>query len=345
MSSTPLLPTFSIILETENLANADMAGLHRALQSLASQDLPPTVANEVLLLETGDAPQAYLAQLADAYPWLTFCAVPKELSYYEVKMWAAKKATGEVIVYCDSDCCYERSWLRRMVTSFTADEQIRVVAGETAIRGAGIYRTAMALTYIFPQYSGGQRMEPAAGYFLNNVAFRRQFLLDHPIPTELPLYRGNCVIHAYTLLQQGECIWCQPQARASHAPPNGLSHFYWRFLLIGHDYYWQQRLLGKLSQRLRGQDHQGWRGKFRIFGQRLRQMVRHDPRHIFFLPLALPIILVSVLLILIGYQLTTLKPHYLLKAYERILGKPELKHSNSDRALPAWRDRAADRQG
>ncbi|WNC87768.1 glycosyltransferase family A protein [Thermosynechococcus sp. QKsg1] len=215
MSSTPLLPTFSIILETENLANADMAGLHCALQSLASQDLPPTAANEVLLLETGDAPQAYLAQLAEAYPWLTFCAVPKALGYYEVKMWAAEKATGEVIVYCDSDCCYERSWLQRMVMSFTANEQIQVLAGETAIR---------------------------------------------------------------------ECIWRQPQARASHAPPNGLWHFYWRFLLIGHDDYWQQRLLGKPSQRPRVQDHQGWRGKLKIFGQRLRRMVRHDPKHILFLP-------------------------------------------------------------
>ncbi|MDM7326482.1 MAG: hypothetical protein P3X23_005110 [Thermosynechococcus sp. Uc] len=60
MSSTLLLPTFSIILETENLANADIAGLHRALQSLASQDLPPTAANEVLVLETGDAPKQIL---------------------------------------------------------------------------------------------------------------------------------------------------------------------------------------------------------------------------------------------------------------------------------------------
>ncbi|MDR7897944.1 MULTISPECIES: hypothetical protein [unclassified Thermosynechococcus] len=57
MSSTPLLPTFSIILETEHLANADMAGLHRALQSLASQDLPPTAANEVLLLKQGMLPK------------------------------------------------------------------------------------------------------------------------------------------------------------------------------------------------------------------------------------------------------------------------------------------------
>ncbi|HIK26139.1 MAG TPA: glycosyltransferase [Thermosynechococcus sp. M46_R2017_013] len=51
--------------------------------------------------------------------------MPKELGYYEVKMWAAEKATDEVIVYCDSDCCSERSWLRRMLMSFTAGEQIK----------------------------------------------------------------------------------------------------------------------------------------------------------------------------------------------------------------------------
>ncbi|HIK34962.1 MULTISPECIES: hypothetical protein [unclassified Thermosynechococcus] len=73
--------------------------------------------------------------------------MPKELGYYEVKMWAAEKATG---------------------------------------------------------------MEPAAGYFL----FRRQFLLDHPIPTELPLYRGNCVIHAHTLLHQGKRIWRQSPCKS-----------------------------------------------------------------------------------------------------------------------------------
>ncbi|MDM7326481.1 MAG: hypothetical protein P3X23_005105 [Thermosynechococcus sp. Uc] len=36
--------------------------------------------------------------------------------------------------------------------------------GETAIHGAGIDRTAMAL--IFPQDSEGRQMEPAADYFI-----------------------------------------------------------------------------------------------------------------------------------------------------------------------------------
>lgn len=85
----------------------------------------------------------------------------------------------------------------------------------------------------------------------------------------------------------------------------------------------------------------------KIFGQRLWRMVRHNPKqkHILFLPLGLPIALVAVLLILVGYQVTALKPYYLLKAYERILAKSKVKHSNSDSTRRAWLGRVADRQG
>jgi hypothetical protein len=45
-----LLPSFSIVLETENLANADIQGLARSLDSLAVQEPKPTAANEVWLI-------------------------------------------------------------------------------------------------------------------------------------------------------------------------------------------------------------------------------------------------------------------------------------------------------
>ncbi|MBE9012266.1 glycosyltransferase family 2 protein, partial [Pseudanabaenaceae cyanobacterium LEGE 13415] len=234
---------FSIVLETENLANADLNGLLRSLSSLASQDPSPTVANEVLLIESGDIPESLLSQLVAQYPWIKICSAPAGTEYYDSKMLGAKLATGDIIVYYDSDCIYESDWLRKILTPFTQSEEIQVVAGETTTSGVGIYGTAMALGYISPQYSGKTELTPGKSYFLNNVAFRRSFLLDHPIPTDLPLYRGNCAIHAHELVQFGTVIWQQPQARVLHAPPNGLSHFFWRFLLIGHDYYWQKQLI------------------------------------------------------------------------------------------------------
>jgi glycosyltransferase involved in cell wall biosynthesis len=300
------LPSFSIVLETENLATADLAGLHQAIAGLAVQDLPPTQANEVLLIDSGDLPPGIAQQLRTQYPWLTIHRSAPHLNYYAAKMLGASLATGEIILYYDSDCLYEPQWLRSLLTSFT-DPQVQVVAGETRTRGIGLYGTAMALAYIFPPYSEGETgLQPGAQYYLNNVGFRRSFLLDHPIPTVLPLYRGNCVIHAKQLVNDGVTIWRQPQARATHAPPHGIKHFIRRFLLIGHDYYWQQQLLLPADLTTAG-----WSGKLKTLDDRLGRLVRSNPWHLFFLPFSVPVVLFSVLLILLGYLITKRQPNYL----------------------------------
>ena len=308
-------PSFSIVLETENLADADLHGLIAAIESLAHQDIPPTAANEVLLIDSGDTPPELLAQ-CQQYPWLKVHPAPMGTRYYQAKMLGAELSTGTIVVYYDCDCLYESNWLSTMLASFTSDD-IQIVAGETTTRSVGIYGAAMALTYIFPQYSGRNHLTPVHQYFLNNVAFRREFLLQHPIPFELPLYRGHCALHAQALRQQGYTIWSQPQARATHAPPNGLSHFFWRFLLIGHDYYWQKKLS---TEPISGDPTMsGMRGKLEVFYDRVSKMFIQNPRHGIFLPFALPIAISSAILIYVGYLITVWKPHYLLETYDRIL--------------------------
>ncbi len=319
------LPSFSIVLETENLANADLDGLANSLASLAEQDLSPAQAKEVILIDSGDAPPELLQQLCDRYPWVQVCTAPLGTGYYKAKMLGAELATGEVVVYFDSDCLYERDWLRQMLAPFADDERIQIVAGETQTRGRGPYGTAMALTYIFPRFSNQQQLAPTPQYYLNNVAFRRDFLLQHPMPTELPLYRGHCAIHASDLRHAGYTIWRQPRARAHHAPPANLSHFFWRFLAIGYDYYWQKRVMasdGRSRAQLDRRDPvAGFRGKLQTFWERAGRMFAQQPQHWLYLPLALPIVLASVLLIAGGYLLTVLRPNYVLRTYNRILGE------------------------
>jgi glycosyltransferase involved in cell wall biosynthesis len=330
-----LLPSFSIVLETENLANADIHGLARSLDSLAIQEPRPTTANEVWLIESGDTPPDLLQRLCERYPWIKVHHAPPETTYYQAKMLGARLATGAIVVYYDSDCLYPPDWLQTILTCFQ-DESIQVVAGETSTGGQGVYGTAMALAYIFPQFSQRTQPAPTNQYFLNNVAFRRTFLLQHPIPTDLPLYRGNCVIHAHQLTTQGYTIWQHPKAKVVHAPPNGLSHFFWRFLLIGHDYYWQKRLIGGERSQERGvrreesgersQEAQreslvtdptptGWMGQLGVFGDRLSKMRQNHPRFLLYFPLALPIAFVAALLIYAGYLITSLRPKYLLSIY------------------------------
>jgi len=319
--NTIQLPSFSIMLETENLINADMEGLSHALTSLLNQDIPLTQAKEVWLIESGDIPANLLQQLRDRYPWITVHPAPVDTGYYKAKMLGAQLATGEVIVYCDSDCIYEPHWLRTLLTPFAQRSDIQVVAGETTTRGVGPYGTAMALTYIFPQYSGETDLAPTPQYYLNNVAFRREFLLQHPIPPELPLYRGNCVVHAAELARAGYTIWRQPQARATHAPPNGLSHFFWRFLLIGHDLHWQQELMQEKAESTpRSLTMSGFQFQIQAFSQRMGRLFQNDPRHLLFFLLALPTATVAVVLIAIGYWITRLSsPHGLVTTYDRIL--------------------------
>ncbi|MGI0485713.1 glycosyltransferase family 2 protein [Pantanalinema rosaneae CENA516] len=318
------LPSFSLVLETENLENADLNDLLRSLASLTNQEISPQQANDVLLIDSGDTPAELLAELCRQYPWITVKTAPPATGYYTAKMLGATWATGEIIVYFDSDCIYESSWLTQMLLPFTQDPAINVVAGETRTRGRGAYGTAMALTYIFPQYSGQTKLTPVPQYFFNNVAFRREFLLQHPIADNLPLFRGNCVLHAHDLRQQGYTIWRQPLARATHAPPEHGSHFFWRFLLIGHDYYWQKQLLKdrvstatSKSDRLESFREGGFQGKVQVFFERVQKLFADDRRHWFYLPLAIPIAATSILLIFIGYWITRFQPDYLLKAYER----------------------------
>ncbi|HEY9608956.1 glycosyltransferase family A protein [Allocoleopsis sp.] len=317
------LPSFSIVLETENLANANLKGLSQSLASLAQQDVSPTQANEVWLIDSGDAPANLLEQLCEKYSWIKVHQVPLGTGYYKAKMLGAELSTGEIVVYFDSDCSYQTNWLRNILTPFTQEDQVQIVAGETMTRGLGIYGTAMVIAYIFPPYSGEETLTPTTQYFLNNVAFRREFLLQHSIPTQLPLYRGNCAIHAYKLCQEGYTIWRQPQARATHAPPSSVSHFFWRFLLIGHDYYWQNTLLAQANFDPGGYRNSmaGLREKMKVFIDRFRKMVRHEPRHLVYIPIALPVALSAVALVAVGYIITSIKGNYLLTVYNNLLGE------------------------
>lgn len=316
--------TFSIILETENLETSDIKRLQKSIVSLAAQY--PEQANEVLLIDSGTIPRQLLNQLQLSYPWLIIKTAPSETTYYESKMLGLEWTTGEIIVYYDSDCIYESSWLMTLVSSFD-NPDIQIVGGETTTDGVGVYGTAIALCYIFPQYSGRSDLFPVNQYFLNNVAFRRSVLETIPIPTNSPLYRGNCVIHAQTLLAAGYTIWRQPKARSLHAPPNGVEHYFKRFLLIGHDLYWQKRLLGSLlftfdpggiGKELIDNDGFSddpsitqYRSNLAIGIDRITKMIQRDRRHAFYLPFCLPIVMVSLLLIVIGYQITCRYPHEL----------------------------------
>ncbi len=322
--------SFSIIIETENLASADLPGLFRSLDALEQQTLSPLQANEVLMVETGDVPPSLLDTIRAQYPWVSIQRIDAGLEYYQAKMRGIELTTGEAVVLCDSDCVYNEQWLAAMLTPFASND-VQMVAGETSLDITGPYGLAMALTYIFPRYSRRDQLQPTGGYFCNNVVFRRQLIAQFPIPGELPLYRGNCVIHAHQLATHRYQIWQQPQAQALHAPPNGFSHFISRFLMLGYDALCVSRLAADPMARVNPNQATPMRplrdlavggmllaNQLKTFVQRLGLVLQEDLRYALYLPLALPISLAAIALYGVGLALAYLRPAYWLHNRDKL---------------------------
>ncbi len=333
--NTDELPTFSVLVETENLASAGQAALRRCLRTLAEQHLSPARANEVLLLDSGDSHPDQLAGLRAEFPWIDVVPIGATSDYYDAKRLGAEHATGDVVVLCDSDCTYDRAWLGELLAPFSGSASVEVVTGETTTPISGPYALAMALTYLFPRFSNESELSAVEGYDTNNVAFRRDLFLTHPIPSGLPMYRGNHVLQARSLRRRGHTILRQPRARATHPLPKGPSSFAWRFLLLGDE----AMTIARLDRRARAGDddelprHDGGAvrhglrdaitcfaiaaGRIKRFGQRLRAVYRGEPRRLAGLPLAVPIAAAATLLYWAGLVASYLRPGWLLAVYRR----------------------------
>ena len=312
------LPSFSVVIETENLSVTEIAGLEESLDSLARQSPSPAAANEVLIIESGDTPAAVLERIQEKCPWVKIVAIDSDIDYYDAKMEGARRATGEVVIYADSDCVYEPDWIRSLLAPFTVYPDIQVLGGETAIRGSGPYAIATAISFFFDGHSHTPDLYSSATYFFNNVAFRRQFLLENPVAHDLPLYRGHCVLHTHSLRNRGVEIWRQPRARAHHAPPHGLFNFLWRYLLIGRDNAVIRTLLPAAAatpaQRGRG-------SRLDKLRRRLRASLAAHPIGALWLPLALPIAATSLLLVWAGDRISRSRPDYLLATFRRLASR------------------------
>ncbi len=227
------LPSFSLVIETANLSMAELDGLRGTLESMSAQSVPIQGAAEVFLVDSGDVPEEVLQSMLSAYPWIRAIRLPGTVGYEELKMAGANASTGEVVIFADGDCYYEPQWLEAMLAPFV-DPSVHVVGGATEIDPTGAFGLGSAVAFSFPDRQLSSGPYRTDRYHLNNVAFRRSLLESFPIPSRRRCYRMGA-LHAAILRGSGYTIWRQPLAGARHTPPNGFSHFMWRFLMFGHD--------------------------------------------------------------------------------------------------------------
>ena len=262
------------------------------------------------MLEAGDCSPRAVEAVCAPFPWVTLRSLPRETSYGNVKALSGAHAEGEIVVLCDADCRYEPGWLDSILKPFAERDDVNVVTGETTTPIDGPYGLALALTYVFPRFSDEREVTPAQWYWANNVAFSRSCFERTPLPPDLPLGRGQNIVHARLLQRSQETVWREPRARAMHALPQP-SELISRFVLFGHDVVTLARLVGDRGgreYRLGVEPNARPIGRSQHFLQRARAVFGEEPRRLIYLPLALPVVLVCMAAYLAGMAKAYLIP-------------------------------------
>jgi len=144
------------------------------------------------------------------------------LSYYEVKNFAAKISSTELMLFVDSDIVPDDRWLVEMLKAFEQTE-VDIVSGNTYIGLHNIIAKVLALI-TFQPLPDIDHMYERNHFYGQNVAFRRKILLSHPFP-KLNTFHGHADVLINELLNNDIKIYRQPKCTADHPMPITLREF------------------------------------------------------------------------------------------------------------------------
>jgi hypothetical protein len=233
-------PSTSIIIEWENVIHAEESRSERMLHELNTQlngldDRFPETPEIIFVYNPDDVEETHIRHLAslqldDRYN-PQFIASPGS-HFYELKNVGAERASGDVLVYVDSDVIPQEGWLSAIVSPFL-DSETDMVLGHPYVEIDTRYKSAVAMFWFFPTED-----EEYESYMACNVAFSRDTFMQHMFPDE-ESFRGQCNELQRRLEAAEKGLKNAPDAKVSHPAMNGLNHFINRAVCSGHDSdYW-----------------------------------------------------------------------------------------------------------
>jgi hypothetical protein len=312
----------AIVVETENLASADPAGLVAALSSIREQRDSITGCSSVrtVLIDTGDTPPELLKRVSSSDPNLEVLRVDDVDGYYQVKSATAELVGAEIVVFADADCSYEPGWLQGLLDALE-DPSVAIATGETATAVHNGTELAVAATFMLEPRSGKSGTSDTYSYYINNVAVRRSLLLEDPLLDHLaPSFRGTCSLHGRAVARSGKRVVRVHQAGAVHALPAGPQELFWRYLLLGSD-----SLVIARELHLRGfQEYATVRrvlvGQLSMVAGRVRILRRTGRAPIGRLVAAIPLMSLLTMLRLSGTVVESVQPGLLIRRARPVLG-------------------------
>ena len=159
------------------------------------------------------------------------------LEYYPLKNAAAGAATGEVLVFVDSDVVPDPGWMAHLLGSFGGPE-IEVICGQTYVAPTDLYARAFALGWTYlPRDDHGKIFRPKK-FYANTIAFRTEiFRKVGGFPALGKRTRGAASLLRQELTRLGCSVWENQRAAVDHPPPSSFQHLAIRAIAHGRDHY------------------------------------------------------------------------------------------------------------
>ena len=164
---------------------------------------------EILLVLDGEAGETTVEELRRRYPAVRL-VIGVAPNYFAEKNAGAAAARGAIAAFVDGDCVPDPTWLEALVAPFANGAD--VVTGRTRYEGSSF----SARTFSVPDFGTvAEEQGASSGIMLNNVAFRRELVLGHPLDARIRR-NGGCYLLYHQLRAVGVRMAYAAEAIVTH---------------------------------------------------------------------------------------------------------------------------------
>jgi hypothetical protein len=205
------LPTVSVVIE----GSTDPSGhlVRHAIEAIDRQTYPRDLIDIVVMDASGDG---HVGELV-ASTWPQAKVVPAgHLSYYDMKNVGARRGTGQLVAFIDSDVTWNETWLHEACETLEELPPYSAVVGLTQYAPGWFSQvgTVSQFGHHWHRYAS-KRPDKLLGVIANNFAMRRSEFLD--IEYRFTNYRqGMDMVLASDCQGRGGEVRLNPAMRATH---------------------------------------------------------------------------------------------------------------------------------